>query len=152
MTELNTIGFERNRSTATDVLTHLQEVSANFRPPLDQRIDLSAYASKMYEKAERFEAWEAGKLEGLIAVYANDPQREKAFITNVSVTIKLMGKGIANQLLENCEQFTTEMGYREIHLEVGKDAVPAIRFYTKHGYEEIRQTETSKFMYKKLTK
>jgi ribosomal protein S18 acetylase RimI-like enzyme len=152
MTGNNTIQFDRNRSTTSDVLIHLQEVSANFSPPLDERIDLPAYAAKMNDKAERFEAWENGKLEGLIAVYANDPLLEKAFITNVSVAGKFMGKGIANQLLDNCEAFIREKGFREIQLEVGKEAMPAIRFYTKHGYTESGQNDTSKFMHKKLTK
>ena len=144
------IEYTQNRATEEEIFRHLEEVSELFSPHLAERTDLHAFAQKMVEKANRFEAWQNGKLDGLIAAYVNDPTRNKAFISHLSVAQELRGKGVANTLWTNCELFIEKEGFENIEFEVNVHAAPAIKFHQRNGYEETRRDGDSIFMIKKI--
>jgi len=126
--------FFRNRSGAAEVLEHLHACVGAFIPPLGDRVDLAAYAGKLASRAERFEAWDGGRLAGLVAAYCNDPGQRTAFITSVSVLECWKGRGIAARLLSDCLDHARASGFLECSLEVGKHNEAALRLYAARGF------------------
>ena len=96
------INYTEDQSTVEEIHVHLQGCDADFVPRLSSRIDLKAYAKKIFEKSTRLEAWAGQELIGLIAVYLTNKDAGEGFITNVSVLSAYAGKKVASQLLQNC--------------------------------------------------
>lgn len=115
-----------------DIFEHLAECNNNFIPPLSERLDLTNYSNKIFEKSITFEAWHNDSLIGLIAAYFND--NEKGFITNVSVVQKYLGKGIATLLMNNCINYAKRNNFNVILLEVNNNNESAIKLYMKFGF------------------
>lgn len=124
-----------NRSGTADVLRHLRACDAAFHPPLSSRLDLTAYAAKLASLALRVEAWSGDDLIGLVAVYANAPDRGTAFVSNVSVLPGHTGQGIARTLLQRAILQVRAMGFTTLALEVNGRATPALRLYAVLGFQ-----------------
>ena len=109
-----TISYKTKTANANDISLHLLACDDSFIPALSSRINISDYAQKIYDKAITFEAWNKNELIGLIATYFTQPESGIAFITNVSVSKKYNGKGIASKLLSNCITYAVKTNYKEI--------------------------------------
>ena len=127
-----------NQSNLNDVLQHLKACDDTFMPPLSNRVELKAYALKIFDKANRFEAWQDVEMVGLIAAYCNDPEKKTAFITSVSVTPSCHGMGIASRLMEQCIRKLKSHSFKRLQLEVASNNLPAIRLYQKFGFSHDR--------------
>lgn len=123
-----------NQSSEQMILNHLKRVSPLFKPMLSSYVDLNIYAKKIFEKADRIEAWSNGRLIGLVAYYLNTDE-SFAFITNVSLEKEFVGRGIATQMMEML-YFKTAGKIKVIKLEVKSLNSSAINFYDKHGFTE----------------
>lgn len=123
-----------DRSRAADVLIHLLACDSRFVPPLAGRVDLHAYAQKLARHASRSEAWDRGTLVGLVAIYANDPERRIAHVTSVSVLESHSGQGIAARLLRQAMAQAGTFGMQHATLEVALANTPAIRLYEAIGF------------------
>jgi ribosomal protein S18 acetylase RimI-like enzyme len=128
------IEYHLNRAVEKEILEHLLCCDVDFVPPLSGRVALNDYAKKISSKAMRFEAWSDHTLVGLVAAYCNDPTKQVAYITNVSVLKVWTGEGIAFSLLQQCIAHATTLGMQQISLEVASDNVPAIKLYEKGGF------------------
>ena len=126
--------IQRNHASQAQIADHLRACEASFVPPLGQRVEIDAYATKLEAHAERFETWASGELIGLLAVYCNDPARRVAFITNVSVTPQWKGRGIAARVLLACIDHVRQAGFERIELEVDLQNSAATTLYMKHGF------------------
>lgn len=135
------IVYRHNSATSPEVRSHLLLCDKDFIPKLSERVALTAYSEKLVGHAERFEGWSNGELIGLLAAYANDPNSEVAYISNVSVVSAWQGQRIAANLVERCISFLTKRGYNEIKLEVGAENTPALKLYKKWGFEASTRTE-----------
>ena len=135
--------LERNRAGAAEVGAHLRACDTSFVPPLGERVDLDAYASKIVAQAERFEAREGDSLVGLVAAYCNDPARRTAFITSVSVLLSRQGHGVASRLLHECIAHVRLLGFEHLELEVDSRNVPAERLYLRLGFELVGADDCS---------
>ena len=88
---------------------------------------------------------------GYIAFYANDIQKETAYITLLAVNKSYQGKGIGKKLLAMCEDIVKDMNFHNLRLEVHKDNKHAIKFYGNCGfYNTCAQGNTSFYMEKNL--
>ena len=123
--------YTRGQASLEKIVEHLTCCNALFIPPLSSKVNIEEYAQKLLLYAERFEAWKHDQLVGLVAVYVNDPDKEKAFITNVSVLQKLGGRGIAKQLIEQSLSGAKEQEFKKIVLEVSADNHAALGLYKK---------------------
>lgn len=132
--------FCLNRADVVELVNHLKHCDAGFTTPLSVRVDIDAYAQKLSDKAIRFEAWCAGVLVGLVAAYCNDTTKRVAFVTSVSVTPVLQGKGLATRLLAYCLEYVNSEGYAVIELEVDKYNHAAIALYQKHGFATTKDS------------
>ncbi|MBV8666547.1 MAG: GNAT family N-acetyltransferase [Burkholderiaceae bacterium] len=129
-----TIQFRQNTASADEIARHLSCCDSSFVPPLSSRVDISQYASKIAQAAERFEAYVDGELIGLVAAYCNDRINAVAYITSVSVLASWSGKGVATQLLDTCIALARNSGMQRIDLEVGSENESAIALYAKKGF------------------
>ena len=121
-----------NTSTIADIFCHLCSVSSQFVPELSSYVDIDKYSVKLYEKAQRIEIWNNGQLEGLLAYYLNTESRF-AFITNVSISPRIKGKGAASYLLNRLIEDNTGI-VDIIRLEVNVYNERARHFYEKNDF------------------
>lgn len=128
------IEIKKNTSAVSDIETHLMEVADSFVPNLSSYVDIKQYAVKLFEKAQRLEAWENNRLVGLLAYYQNFNDMS-AFITNVSIEKGFMGGGLATEMINKMvDAVRGTLGV--IRLEVNKGNERALHFYLKNGFVE----------------
>jgi ribosomal protein S18 acetylase RimI-like enzyme len=132
---MSSLQYRRDTATSDDVHAHLTRCDADFTPPLSARLDLGNYAAKLAERAARFEAWDGGRLVGLVAAYVT-PGAPNAFISNVSVVPELRGNGVAAALVADCIDRARGSGAATITLEVATADRAAVRFYEKLGFTD----------------
>jgi ribosomal protein S18 acetylase RimI-like enzyme len=132
---MSTLRYRRDTATTEDVHAHLTRCDADFTPPLSARLHLGDYAAKLAERADRFEAWDAGRLVGLVAAYVT-PGAPEAFISNVSVVSELRGRGVAAALVADCIDRARGSGAATLTLEVATADRAAGRFYEKLGFTD----------------
>lgn len=128
------IVFRRNHATANDIAAHLAACDADFATVLSQRADIEDYAAKLARLAERFEAWVGEELTGLVAAYCNQPERQTAFVSSVSIVPHWRGAGIGDRLLENCLSHAGGCGFARVELHVAVANEVALRLYRRHGF------------------
>ncbi len=141
------VEIRRNCADASAIAAHLRSCDASFVPPLLERVDVDAYASKIASNAERFEAWSGGRMAGLVAAYCNDPRKRVAFVTNVSVLPECQGRGIASLLLQACVEQIRDAGFDQVELEVDNKNAPAMDLYLKHGFKVVSIGEHNQTMH-----
>lgn len=132
--------FTINQGDQRHIYSHLLRSGDLFVPPLPTRVNVEAYATKLALSAERFEAWHANELIGLVAAYMNDPVTKKAFITNVSTEADHQGRGIAGQLLNTCIDHASKRGFKSIELEAAEQNRAALQLYRKMGFSIVGKT------------
>jgi len=127
--------YTQGKASAEDIFFHLNKCNKDFTPSLDNKVNIQEYASKIFEKAVTFEAWDEDILVGLVAAYVNDRGNQVVFITNVSVIETHRGKGIVCNLLKNCISHARQNHFKSIILEVSALNGRAILIYEKAGFQ-----------------
>ena len=143
------VGLElhHNRAAAAEIAAHLRACADAFVPPLRQRVeDIDAYAAKIIDHAERFEAWSGADLAGLVAAYCNDVRANTAFITSVSVMAEWQERGVASRLLHACIEHVRRAGFERIELEVDRQNAAAGALYEQHGFAAARTGERTQIL------
>jgi ribosomal protein S18 acetylase RimI-like enzyme len=130
-----------NRASVAQLARHLRLCDQFFVPPLSERVTLMDYSAKLYEKAERFEAWIDTTLVGLLAGYYDAESGVVAFITSVSVLKEWQGRGVASVLVERSIAHAQHLGFELIELQVALQNDLAVRLYRKHGFQVISQDD-----------
>ena len=125
-----------NTSTESQIYEHLNHCSSSFIPSLNTYVDLTQYSKKIHLSSLRIECFNGDQLIGLIAVYLN---KDFGFITNVSVLPQFKGKGIAQNLLENCIVHLYNKKIKLAKLEVFDENHRAISFYKKNKFKITNQ-------------
>ncbi len=129
-----------------EIYSHLMKCNENFIPPLEKKVNIQEYSTKIFEKAVTFEAWNGDTLVGLVAAYFNDPDGQTGYITSVSTISAYMGKGIASILVNLSIDYARKNGFRTIFLEVAKANDHSIKFYKKFQFQEFEDEHTSTLM------
>lgn len=137
MIRADDIEYTLKKATEEAILQHLQACDNNFLPPLSKKINLQAYAKKIYDNTVTFEAWDNNILIGLVAAYFNDTDKIVGFITNVSTIKEYGGQGIASKLMNQCILYGQQHNFESIHLEVFSENRVAFNLYKKFGFTEI---------------
>ena len=137
-------------ASADQIAAHLDQCSDQFEPALKNRIDLSEYSRKLFERSVTFEAWDQNRLVGLLAAYINDPHKGTGFITSVSTVASHAGRGIASTLLGYCAHYARIRGFATLRLEVSAQNSGAVRLYQKHGFAPVGDQGASLFMERRI--
>lgn len=138
---MSQVEIKLDSATAVQIVDHLEVCDKAFFHSLSQRVDVKKYAEKIIANAKRFEAWVDGELGGLVAIYCNETDQRSAFITNVSVSSVLNGRGIGSGLLRRCINHTGASGFECISLEVEGSNKAAISLYEKFGFTTQSEQE-----------
>ncbi len=128
------IVYRVRTATWDAVAAHLRACASSFVPPLDTYVDIDAYARKIAEHAETFEAWQGDRLVGLAAAYFNDRATRRGYLTNLSVLAEHQGAGIASALTAQVVDFGVRNGFVAIGLEAKVGNENAIRFYQRRDF------------------
>lgn len=131
------VDYKINTASQNDILEHLRNCDHLFSPPLSERIILKDYSEKLFDKSEKFEAWENGHMVGLVAAYFNNKETKNAFITSVSVLESYSKQGIASKLIEMLLSYAKQKSFISISLEVYYGNNKAILLYTKKEFQVI---------------
>lgn len=129
------IEFKVDACSERELQGHLAACSAQFIPPLHERVDIPEYAEKLRRLGVTFEAWAGGQLAGVVAAYLNREQRT-CFISSVSVLPEHSRKGLGRALVASCLARARAEGAETVSLEVSAAAVPAIGLYESTGFTE----------------
>jgi len=151
----NTISYSLNKSGAADITFHLLRADVAFEPALSSRVDIHAYAEKLHDKADRFEAWLNQEMVGLVAAYCNQQQNGKTFVSSVSVWPEYQGQGIAARLMQHCIEHVQNLGFTQMELEVNQQSQAALALYQKLGFNvqnSVDGTLTMSMTLERLTK
>lgn len=143
---MDVIDYKIKKALQRDLYLHLEMCDHLFVPSLSNKVNLHDYAQKLYEKSQTFEAWHKKELVGIIAVYFNDNQSKKGYITNVSILENYMNKSIASQLIKMTKEYARNNDFTKILLEVQSKNYNAIALYKKHHFEIEREEEEALFM------
>ncbi len=131
----NLFSFKSNTANEFELTIHLELCDSSFVPPLSKRVSIIEYANKLLKFSHRLEAWESNQLIGLIAVYCNNPNKNSAYITSVSVLPSYQGKGIGSDLLNNCINHIKFLSFSNIELEVFHENFHAVQLYQSNGFK-----------------
>lgn len=138
--------YAANHASLEHVRNHLQACGDCFLPPLGQRVALGEYCGRIMAKAVRFEAWDGVMLVGLVAVYFNDPRRERAFVTSVSTLSAYMRRGVATELMRRAIDHARRKGFTVLDLEVGRGNARAHALYKKLGFIQCNEQRGAVWM------
>ena len=134
------LDFKVNACTEEDIRSHLSGCDRRFSPPLSDRVDIGEYSKKLRLNAVTFEAWNGESLVGMVAAYV-DTRARSCFITNTSVLPGFSRRGVAAKLLAACLARARAEQVDTVSLEVSQDSHPAIRLYTKFGFQVVGHRE-----------
>lgn len=134
------IEYKINTASKSQIQSILLACDDYFIPKLSERVDISEYSQKIFDKSSRFEAWDGNNLVGLIAMYEN------GYITNVSVLSAYNNKGIASSLLAKCIEYSIQKDIKSIELEVNEKNITAISLYNKYKFAVKKEENSSKIM------
>jgi len=130
---MNHITYTFNNSSESNIIEHLNKCDVFFIPKLSEKVNINEYSKKIYDNAMRLEAWNDKNLVGLIAFYENKKDRFM-FITNVSIDIDFVGKGIAKKLMSSLIDIFNQEEYDCIYLEVDINNNKAIQLYKMFNF------------------
>lgn len=116
-----------------EILSHLQAMDDSYAVKLSDRVDLCAYAKKIFDNATLFTARDNCMLIGLVAIYVNK-KPILSFCTDVSVLPSYQkSNGIGGALMRLAIQYIKEYGGAGIALIADMKLLP---FYNKLGFVE----------------
>ena len=135
-----------------EIYSFMLSNSRSFDPPLDQRVDVEQYSSKLAKHATHFIQKDetTGELMSLAACYFNDSEKKKSYLSFICVQKDYLGSGLGKTLLEEVISYGKRKGFRELELEVDNSNFRAIKMYSKMDFFEIDQVDNSLIMRKKL--
>ena len=140
------ITYSLKTADAELIHAHLEECSDQFKPPLDEKVDIRTYSKKLFDRSLTFEAWSGQYLVGLIAAYFNDVETGSGYITSVSTAENYQGQGIATELMTRCINYAQQNRFDKISLEVSNENNEAIEFYKKFGFLNIEKMNDALIM------
>ena len=112
-----------------------------------KRDDYSEIFDKIDIYADFFVAYEEGEVCGYAAMYNNNQDLKKAYITMIGVRKTFQHKHIGSKLISACIDSAKDKGMVAIRLEVLKENTKAISFYKNAGFVYERScSENSIYM------
>ena len=118
-----------------ELQSFLREQSEDTFPDLKDEERLRAFSEKWYFFADFCTCRDGnGRLVGMIAFYANQPEGRVAFIPHVYVRSECRGQRIMSSMLQIIEWYVKDKGFTSLRLEVQKSNKIAQRAYSRYGF------------------
>ncbi len=123
----------------------LRNLNDLFIPPLNSFLNIDTYTQKLLLLAEVFVAEINNQDVGVVAVYANDNQLQRAFLSCIGVQQNFHNRGIGSSLLDAAVRAVMEKGMMQMRLEVCTQNSQLIEMYKKKGFSEIDPFRTHSY-------
>ena len=78
--------------------------------------------------------YDGNRVVGFVGYYANDVGQKAGYLTTIVVSQQYQRKGIGSQLLHACLDDCRKKGMNRCRLEVRKDNLDALQFYSAQGF------------------
>jgi ribosomal protein S18 acetylase RimI-like enzyme len=140
-----------NQLASSEISRYLLENDNTFVPPLSTRLQIDNYAIKLAKYAVHFCVFINKRLVGYSGCYFNDPDKNDAFISTLSVIQEFRGKGLSKKLLLAIIQYGIKKEYNKIRLQVNVSNKPALNLYSENGFLEVGRSKSQFEMVLDLT-
>lgn len=118
-----------------ELQSFLREQAEDTFPDLKDEERLRVLSEKWHSHAEFCTCRnDDGRLVGMIAFYANQPEGGVVYIPHVYVRSTCRGQRIMTSMLQIVEENVKEKGFKSLRLEVHKSNEIAQRAYTHYGF------------------
>ena len=115
------------------IQTFLAQVNDEYRPPLDTKVVLCAYAEKILDHSILFvEEINGIGIVGMVVLYCNNENEKRAYIPLVGVLPTYQRRGIAKRLMQEAIVYVRQQGYKV--LGIHSNNMVAVKMYTKLGF------------------
>jgi ribosomal protein S18 acetylase RimI-like enzyme len=127
-----------------DLFAFLRSIDNSFDPPLSTRIDLRQWLKKVLTLGVILVSSERQKLEGVIAFYCNDRERQQAFISVLGIAEAARGQGIGKKLLQEAIDIFRSKRMKSALVTTWAGNRAAISLYEMCGFkEDIEESKKS---------
>ena len=140
------IEYKIGVGSQNEIYLHLLDCDKFFIPKLSEKVNISEYSEKIFNKAINFEAWDNERLIGLVSMYINEEDTSFGYITNVSIINEYKNRGIASNLLKKCIKYSKDINLNWISLKVDTKNVSAVNLYNKFNFMEEKHKNSSSFL------
>jgi len=103
------IEYKIGVGSQNEIYLHLLDCDKFFIPKLSEKVNISEYSEKIFNKAINIEAWDNERLIGLVSMYINEEDTSFGYITNVSIINEYKNRGIASNLLKKCIKYSKDI-------------------------------------------
>lgn len=140
------IEYKIGVGSQNEIYLHLLDCDKFFIPKLSEKVNISEYSEKIFNKAINIEAWDNERLIGLVSMYINEEDTSFGYITNVSIINEYKNRGIASKLTKKCIKYSKDINLNWISLKVDTKNVSAVNLYNKFNFMEEKHKNSSSFL------
>lgn len=112
--------------------------------------DLNAYVDKLLKKACIISVMDQDVLQGFLAYYANDPNKQVGFLSMLVVLPSAQRMGYGRRMVEFCLTDLVHKGYKGCRTEVKENNVMAINICKRSGFSLVEKKDKYLVMEKLL--
>lgn len=132
------------------IYAFLHKADSSFQPPLSKRLSITDYAKKLADHAQNIFAVRSNKNVAHAALYVNDLEHHKAFLSSIAVLPEFCNQGIGEQLMLECFSCAKAHGMKYLVLEVSHESTKAIALYKRNGFTSIEKLCCESLVMQKL--
>lgn len=136
--------YEIKSPTLSELISFLYVTKDDFIPSLDLRVNIEEYANKLYRNADFVVCRYDNNIVGLVCYYQNRPPI--GYISHVGVLKLYRRMGVMREMFYLLQKNAAIRSIKELGLEVSRSNFPAIKAYTKLGFQISRNTDKSIYM------
>lgn len=126
------------------LINFLEEMDAHFEPPMQERVSLRDYVTKIKEHGNMLGVLNSDKnLIAVIAFYANDKNMRTAYVTYLAVHPDVWGQSLGKLLVAKALAQAAIQGMSACKIRTWKNNRKAIKFYQRAGFEIIDQDQSN---------
>lgn len=130
--------LQNNQLYKDKLYQYLTAVDKDFNPVLSSKIDLKQYTERIVEKAKICCALsDEDNIIGVVAFYANDFEKQYAYIPLVSVSAEYRRQGIARKLMEEVLSFIKSLNEKILVAGIHTYNQNACELYVKLGFKNV---------------
>ena len=134
---------DRKLADLERIQVFLAKVNDEYRPPLDTKVNLQAYAEKIQDHAVLFVEENGIDFVGMVVLYCNDENEKRAYIPLVGVLPAWQRRGIAGRLMREAISYVKQKEYKV--LGIHSNNMVAVKMYGKLGFV-VKDDSERKYM------
>lgn len=141
------VHLQNNQNYKDKLYQYILDVDSDFNPVLSSKVDLKEYTERIVSKANIFCALtDNDDIIGVVVVYANDFDKQYAYIPLVSVSSAHRRQGIARKLMEYTLSFIKSLNGKISVVGIHTYNRYAFDLYVKLGFKNISETDKRSYL------